>query len=70
MFDKGAQANEMVNMAPKDNYYFPDDLESVRMVVEWIGKQQGITCDLDVILYCFDERVSSLFHASVLKHFC
>lgn len=47
-------------LAQKEHMYFPDDLDCARLVIEWISKQQGIVCDLDLNLYCYDERVSML----------
>lgn len=42
----------------KECFYFPSDFDSIRLMIEWTSKQQGIICDLDVNVYCYDERVS------------
>jgi hypothetical protein len=55
--EKHIEDPEVKILAQKESMFFPDDIESVRLVIEWISKQQGIACDLDLLLYCFDERV-------------
>lgn len=44
-------------LAQKESMFFPDDLDCVKLLTEWVSKQQGIICDLDLTLYCYDERV-------------
>ena len=58
VMEKLAEDIEVKSLAPKESIYFPDDLDCARLVIEWISKQQGIVCDLDLNLYCYDERVS------------
>ena len=38
-------------------YPFPVEIEVVRFKVEWLCNSYGIICDLDLTVYCFDERV-------------
>lgn len=44
----------------KESYYFPEDYDCIKMVVEWVSKQQGIICDLDLNMFCYDERVKMI----------
>lgn len=48
---------EVKYLAQKESLYFPDDLDCAKLVIEWISKLQGVICDLDLNLYCYDERV-------------
>ena len=47
-------------LAQKEHMYLPEDVDCARLVLEWISKQQGIVCDLDLTLYLYDERVSRI----------
>lgn len=63
--EKPAEEVEARVLAQKECMYFPDDLDCARLVLEWISKQQGIVCDLDLQLYLYDERVSFGFSCCV-----
>lgn len=43
---------------PNGVYKFPEQLEGIRLNVQWTSKQQGIICDLDLNAFMYDERVS------------
>ncbi|RYG68910.1 hypothetical protein EON64_04060 [archaeon] len=43
---------------PNSVYRFPEQLEGIRLNVQWTSKQQGIICDLDLNAFMYDERVS------------
>jgi hypothetical protein len=60
--EKPAEDLEVKSLAQKESLFFPDDLDCAKLIIEWISKQQGIVCDLDLNLYCYDERVSNFFH--------
>jgi hypothetical protein len=55
--EKPTEEPEIKSLAQKESIYFPDDLDCVKLLIEWVSKQQGIICDLDLNLYCYDERV-------------
>jgi WD40 repeat protein/Ca2+-binding EF-hand superfamily protein len=37
-------------------FIFPDDQKALRFDVEWTTKSFGLICDLDLNVYCYDER--------------
>ena len=37
-------------------YNVPEDHNCVRFDVEWTTKSYGLICDLDLVVYCYDER--------------
>ena len=55
--EKTVEEIEVKYLAQKESLYFPDDLDCAKLVIEWISKLQGVICDLDLNLYCYDERV-------------
>lgn len=58
----GAQdASDIPTIEPNGIYTFPVDVDGVRIKVEWVSKQQGIICDLDLNAFFYDERVRTLF---------
>jgi hypothetical protein len=67
--EKPAEEVEVKSLAQKESLFFPDDLDCAKLIIEWISKQQGIVCDLDLNLYCYDERVSNLPFFSYTDHF-
>ncbi len=60
------EENECPTLDIKECFYFPPDFDCIRLMVEWVSKQQGIICDLDLNLYCYDERVRLM----ILKEIC
>ncbi len=40
-----------------NDFLFPDYLSSVKFTVEWTSRSRMV-CDLQLQIYCFDERVS------------
>lgn len=52
----GGDPGEVPMLNPKDMKDVPSDYESMRLHVGWATKQNGIMCDLDLNLYCYDER--------------
>jgi hypothetical protein len=57
VMEKPTEEPEINSLSQKESIYFPDDLDCVKLLIEWVSKQQGIICDLDLNLYCYDERV-------------
>ena len=49
--------SEVVNLESKQVVDLDSDVNSIRVSVEWIVKVFGLICDLDLIIYCYDERV-------------
>eukprot|EP01035_Chromulina_nebulosa_P018163 gene18163-23821_t len=37
-------------------FYLDEDVNNLRLNVEWITKLYGIVCDLDLTVYCYDDR--------------
>lgn len=50
--------DDVPNLEIRESFYFPPDFDNIKLMIEWVSKQQGIICDLDVNMYCYDERVS------------
>jgi hypothetical protein len=50
--------DDVPNLEIRENFFFPPDFDNVKLMIEWVSKQQGIICDLDINMYCYDERVS------------
>jgi hypothetical protein len=46
---------EPIILASKQSYHFDDEFEHSKITIEWVTKQQVI-CDLDLTLFCYDER--------------
>jgi hypothetical protein len=55
------EETECLKLDIKESYFYPPDFDSVKLMIEWVSKQQGIICDLDVNVYCYDERVSVFY---------
>jgi hypothetical protein len=49
---------KLVTMDQNDSYIVPEDVDCIRVIVEWTSKSFGMVCDLDLKVYFFDERVS------------
>lgn len=58
MSEKVVEEEDVPNLEIRENFFFPSDFDSIKLMIEWVSKQQGIICDLDVNMYCYDERVS------------
>ena len=39
-------------------YRFPNEVECIRLYVDWEIRNVGINCELDLVVYCCDDRVS------------
>ena len=39
-------------------YRFPDEVECIRIYADWEIRSVGINCELDLVVYCCDDRVS------------
>eukprot|EP01038_Epipyxis_sp_PR26KG_P009407 gene9407-12668_t len=39
-----------------ESYFFAEEVESVRLMIEWLSKDLTISTGLDLVLYCYDER--------------
>lgn len=42
----------------RESFNFPEDFDCIKLMIEWISKQNGLVSDLDLNMYCYDERVS------------
>ncbi len=58
--------NELVQIEPMGSYVFAPEIDGMRITVQWVAKQQGINCDLELNALMYDERVSPLMISSVL----
>ncbi len=56
-----SEENELVSIEPMGSYIFPPEIDGIRITVQWVSKQQGIMCDLDLNALMYDERVSFQF---------
>lgn len=52
------QVGDTTSIQPNETFVIPSEIESVRVYVKWQAKQQGIVCDLDLLVFLYDERVS------------
>lgn len=59
--------DEIVQATPKcdillqtEHFRFPDEVECVRLYADWEIRNVGINCELDLVVYCCDDRVSVL----------
>jgi hypothetical protein len=57
--------DELVQPPPKcdvllqnEHFCFPDEVECVRLYADWEIRNVGINCELDLVVYCTDDRVS------------
>jgi hypothetical protein len=41
-----------------EHFRFPDEVECVRLYADWEIRNVGINCELDLVVYCCDDRVS------------
>lgn len=56
-----AEDIEVPVLGIKDEFAFPGDHECISLNIEWTSKLQGIICDLDLNVLCYDERASASF---------
>ena len=54
----GDENFETANVEQNGIYTFTSDVDTTRFTVEWTSKY-GMICDLDLHVYCYDERVRS-----------
>ena len=41
----------------RESFTYPEDFDCIKLMVEWVSKQNGLVSDLDLNMYCYDERV-------------
>ena len=41
-------------------YRFPDEVECIRIYADWEIRNVGINCELELVVYCCDDRVSTV----------
>ena len=63
--DKLETNDELVQAPPKydillqnEHFCFPDEVECIRLYADWEIRNVGINCELDLVVYCADDRVS------------
>lgn len=49
---------EMEKLEPGETLHLDEDVCNLRINVEWTTKVYGIICDLDLMIYTYDDRVS------------
>ena len=58
--------SEILNLESSQVFDLEVDVDNLRFAVEWNAKIFGIICDLDLILYCYDERVQIIIRDNSL----
>ena len=54
---KGDKEVEVPILEIGDGYLIPNDFEGLRLTIDCPVRTMGMICDLDISLYCYDERV-------------
>lgn len=50
---------------PGEKYTFGYDVDNIKMHMKWTTRQMGMICDLELMVFMFDERVSvSIYNSS------
>lgn len=42
-----------------EQYTFSSDIDNVKMLMKWTTRQIGMICDLELMVFMYDERVSN-----------
>ena len=54
---KGDKEVEIPVLEAGDGYLIPTDFEGLRLIIDCSVRTMGMICDLEISLYCYDERV-------------
>lgn len=53
------EASPNCDILPQNEQFrFPIEVECVRLYADWEIRNVGINCELDLVVYCCDDRVS------------
>lgn len=59
---KGDKEVEVPILETGDAYLIQSDFEGLRLIIDCPVRTMGMICDLDINLYCYDERVKFINH--------
>lgn len=51
---------------PGEKYTFGYDVDNIKMHMKWTTRQMGMICDLELMVFMFDERVSALLYQYIM----
>ena len=51
-----------------EEFRFAEDVECIRLYAEWEIRNVGINCELDLVVYCCDDRVSTMTFINSIEH--
>ncbi len=52
-----------------EQYTFAPDIDNIKMLIKWTTRQIGMICDLELMVFMYDERVSAVLVTGINKIF-